>query len=138
MQNMSSRDNVNKIFTKYNSSSLQTCPSNHLTSLKGDIKYFIDMRGSEKYQVQFCWWSEWIREIRLFDGTLHNIFLCRILSDAYLQTYTVAFSLSASPLCFVLGVSSWSNLLDGPWRILFTFDKHKSIHYITSRISYSL
>ena len=51
MQNMSSRDNVNKIFTKYNSSSLQTCPSNHLTSLKGDIKYFIDMRGCEK-QVQ--------------------------------------------------------------------------------------
>ena len=48
MQNMSSRDNVNKIFTKYNSSSLQTCPSNHLTSLKGDIKYFIDMRGCEK------------------------------------------------------------------------------------------
>ena len=145
MQSMSSRDNVNKIFTKYDSSSLQTCPSNHLTSFKGDIKYLIDMRGCEmaminkyKYLMHFHWCS-WIREIRLFDGTLHNIFfVCRILSDAYLQTYTVAFSLSVSPLCFVLGVSSWSNLLDGPWRILFTFDKHKSIHYIISHVSYSL
>ena len=81
MQSMSSRDNVNKIFTKYDSSSLQTCPSNHLTSFKGDIKYLIDMRGCEmaminkyKYLMHFHWCS-WIREIRLFDGTLHNIFL---------------------------------------------------------------
>ena len=136
MQNMSKRDNVNKIFTKYNGSSLQTCPSNHVTSLKGDIKYFIDMRGCEKCQFID---NQCASEKKDFPIIQYIIFFaCRILSDAYLQTYTVAFSLSASPLCFVLGVSSWSNLLDGPWRILFTFDKHKSIHYITSHVSYSL
>ena len=109
MQSMSSRDNVNKIFTKYNSSSLQTCPSNHLTSLKGDIKYFINMRGCEmamipkyKYKMQFYWWSEWIREIGFSDNTIHNIFcMSNIVRCISTNIYSCIFTLCISLMfCF--------------------------------------